>query len=63
MKTKYTIGQKVWLIKEGIPTKMKVTRITIYSQKRTSYQLDGNYSYNENCLGGSKEELKNILFN
>ena len=62
MKTKYKIGQMVWVLIDYTPQQMKVDKITIFSETRTNYSLDNRYSLDEDKIGATKEELKKLMF-
>jgi len=62
MNTKYKINQEVWYM-DGVPANGKVTKITIFSETRTSYLINNRYNHDEGKISDSKEGLKKLLFN
>lgn len=67
IKTKYNIGDEVWIYYNMKPIKMVVTHINIYCRKRDyltkeiRYVVNGSISFDERALFPNKEELLKIL--
>ena len=64
MKTKFEIGQYVWIMYVDAPHRLRINEIRIDADKCIAYSFDGVVvSRPEHEIGETKEELMNIVFN
>lgn len=61
IKVKFLPGQKVWVMSQNYPRKVRISFITI-TETDIVYHLDNGFDYKGEQLVETKEELKDLIF-